>query len=137
MSTHKKINKIAVPGQYNASIVCFKLLESTINIITQLCTLCHNSDMCCFVRVDMEEVPQSVLQNLSCGPGLMYSRIGAHCNFPGSQIYEKAHQLNTLLDQISQLQESNEAKGWLTQYNIHNVFSNPVYVSFCSCTAKN
>ncbi|KAG8265870.1 Hexosaminidase (glycosyl hydrolase 20, catalytic domain) containing [Homalodisca vitripennis] len=58
----------------------------------------------------------------------MYPKMGAHCNFPGSAIYEKANQLASLLDQITQMMDLSEVKGWLTDYNIQTGFSNPAHV---------
>lgn len=77
----------------------------------------------------MRTPPSAVQEILKCGPGLLHPKMGAHCSFPGSIIYEKAHQLENIMDQITQMEESSEAKGWLSHYNKHTGFSNPAHVS--------
>uniref|UniRef100_A0A1B6LZF5 beta-N-acetylhexosaminidase n=1 Tax=Graphocephala atropunctata TaxID=36148 RepID=A0A1B6LZF5_9HEMI len=78
--------------------------------------------------VETQRVPSLATEKLKCGPGLLHPKMGAHCNFPGSGIYEKANQLVSLLDQIDQMMDMSEVKGWLTDYNIQTRFSNPAHV---------
>jgi len=79
-------------------------------------------------KIELRSVPPAVQEILKCGPGLLHPKFGARCNFPGSIIYEKAQQLQNLIDLITQMEESSEAKGWLTQYNYHTGFSSPAHV---------
>uniref|UniRef100_A0A1B6ENS6 beta-N-acetylhexosaminidase n=1 Tax=Cuerna arida TaxID=1464854 RepID=A0A1B6ENS6_9HEMI len=78
--------------------------------------------------VESQRVPKLATDMLKCGHGLMHPKMGAHCNFPGSAVYEKANQLASLLDQISEMMDLSEVKGWLNEYNIQTGFSSPAHV---------
>ncbi|XP_063977503.1 hexosaminidase D-like [Diachasmimorpha longicaudata] len=79
------------------------------------------------------EIPRNVAQALQC-EGTVSLTIPepnygwTKCRFPGVEVYSVILRLFGLHQDIQRMEEENTFKGWLKEYNIKHVFSNPSYV---------